>query len=63
MTQIIKVHRIGESGMEVGKVELDEARLMLKAGWVIADAKTQKVIWEIAPDVDEITIIGLLGGG
>ena len=67
MTRIIKVHQMGRRGMEVKEVGLDEARLILEDattwGWMVADAKTQEVIWEINPEVEEIMIIGMLAGG
>ena len=67
MARTIKVHRLGGSGMEVKEVELGEAKLILEDaatwGWIAADAKTQEIIWEIGPEVEEITIIGMLGGG
>ncbi len=67
MTRIIKVHQMGRRGMEVKEVGLDEARLILEDattwGWIVADAKTQEVIWEINPEVEEIMIIGMLAGG
>lgn len=58
---------MGRRGMEVKEVGLDEARLILEDattwGWIVADAKTQEVIWEINPEVEEIMIIGMLAGG
>jgi hypothetical protein len=53
--------------MEVKEVELDEAKLLLEDaatwGWVITDGRTQEVIWDIGPEVEEIMILGMLGGG
>lgn len=67
MTRIIKVHQMGRRGMEIKEVGLDEAKLILEdataGGWVVADAKTREVIWEITPEVEEIMIIGTLAGG
>ena len=67
MTRIIKVHQMGRRGKEIKEVGLDEAKLILEDattwGWIVANAKTQEVIWEIGPDVDEIMILGGLGGG
>ena len=67
MTRIIKVHQMGRRGMEIKEVGLDEAKLILEDattwGWIVADAKTQEVIWEIGPEVEEIMIIGMLAGG
>jgi len=58
---------MGRRGMEIEEVGLDEAKLILEDattwGWIVADAKTQKVIWEIGPEVEEIMIIGMLAGG
>ena len=67
MARTIKVHQLGRRGAEIKEVELDEAKLILEDaatwGWIVADAKTQEVIWEIGPEVDEIMILGMLGGG
>ena len=53
--------------METREVDLDEAKLILEDavswGWVVADAKTQEVIWDIGSDVEELMIIGTLSGG
>jgi hypothetical protein len=58
---------MGRRGMEIKEVGLDEAKLILEDattwGWVVADAKTHEVIWEISPEVEEIVIIGMLAGG
>ena len=67
MARRIKVHQLGRSGMEVKEVELDEVKLILEDaatwGWLVADAKTHEIIWEIGPEVKEIMIFGMLGGG
>ncbi len=67
MARTIKVRRLGRSGMEIKEIGLDEAKLLLEDaatwGWVITDARTQEVIWEIGPEVEEIMILGMLGGG
>ncbi len=58
---------MGRRGMETKEVGLDEAKLILEdaitGGWIVADAKTREVIWEIGPEVEEIMIIGVLTGG
>ena len=63
----VKVHRLSRRGMEVEEVDLTEAEEILEEantwGWIIADARTQEIIWEIGPNVEEIMIIGMLGGG
>ncbi len=63
MARTIKIHQMGRSGMEIKEVGLSEAKLILEDaatwGWLIADAKTQEVIWEIGPEVEEIMIIGM----
>ena len=63
----IKVHQLGRKGMEVQEVGLDEARLILEEaanlGCIVTDGKTQEVIWEIGAEVEEIMILGMLGGG
>ena len=67
MARTIKVHQLGRSGMEVEEVGVDEAKKILEDaatwGWIVADAKTQEVIWEINSQVEEIMIVGMLGGG
>ena len=67
MVRTIRVHELGISGEEIKEVELNEAKLMLRdavnRGWIVADVKTQELIWEIGADVEEIIIIGILGGG
>ena len=67
MTRVIKVHQMGRKGMEIKQVGLDEAKMILEDaatwGWIVADAKTQEVIWEIGPEIDEIMIIGMVAGG
>ena len=46
---------------------LDEARLILEEaatlGCIVTDGKTREVIWEIGAEVEEIVILGMLGGG
>jgi hypothetical protein len=63
----IKVRQLGRNGMEVKEVGLDEARLILEEaatlGCIVTDGKTQEVIWEIGAEVEEIVILGMLGGG
>jgi hypothetical protein len=67
MKRIIKIHQMGRRGSEIKEVGPDEAKLILEDaatwGWIVADAKTQEVIWEIGPEVEEIVITGMLGGG
>ena len=63
----IKVRQLGRNGMEVKEVGLDEARLILEEaatlGCIVTDGKTREVIWEIGAEVEEIVILGMLGGG
>ena len=67
MTRTIKVHELGRNGTEIREVDLDEAKLILedsvKWGGVVADARTREIIWEIDSGVDEILVIGMMGGG
>ncbi len=67
MARTIKVHQMGRKVTEVEEVELAEAKLILEDaatwGWLVANAKTREVIWEIGPEVEEIMIFGMLGGG
>jgi trimethylamine:corrinoid methyltransferase-like protein len=63
----IKVRQLGRNGMEVKEVGFDEARLILEEaatlGCIVTDGKTREVIWEIGAEVEEIVILGMLGGG
>ncbi len=67
MARAIKVHEMGRTGMESREVDISEANRILEDaalwGWVVIDAKTQQVIWQIDPNTDEIMVIGMLGGG
>ena len=67
MARTIKINQMGRGGMEIKEVGLDEAKLIMEDaatwGWLVSDAKTQEVIWEIGPEVEEIMIVGMLGGG
>ena len=67
MARTIKVHSLSRRGMEMEEVELHEAEKILEEantwGWIVADARTQEVIWEIGPNVKKIMIISMLGRG
>ena len=68
MEHVIKVRTIGKE--ETREMTLQEAQRLLDdtyndpLGGLVADAKTGTVIWQIAPDVEEIIIMEqMLGGG
>ena len=70
MARVIKVHISGRSGVEIKKVNLQEAERLLKEtyadpmGGLVADKRTGEVIWEIGPDVEELFIMDhIIGGG
>jgi hypothetical protein len=70
MARTIKVHIFGRNGLEVREVSLEEAERILQEtytdplGGLVADRKTGKVIWEIGPDVEELSILDhMIGGG
>ena len=67
MVRTIKIRELSASGEEIKQVGLEEARLMLKdavaRGWIVVDAKKKELIWEIGENVEEIIIMGILGGG
>jgi len=69
MARIIKVYTFGRNGMEMKEVNIAEAERIIKEiyadpyGGIIADRKTGEVISEIGPDVEELSILHLMGGG
>jgi hypothetical protein len=66
MVRMIRVHSIGKAEKEV---TLQEAEKILEdtyndpIGGLVADATTGEVIWRIEPEVKEIVILHILGGG
>jgi hypothetical protein len=70
VARTIKVHIFGRHGLEIKEVSLKEAKRILREtyadamGGLVADRKTGKVIWEIGPDVEELSIVDhMIGGG
>ena len=70
MARTIKVHILGRKGQEVREVSLEEAERILKEtytdpmGGLVVNRKTGEVIWEIGPDVEELSIMDqMIGGG
>ena len=67
MTQTIKVNRLAQTGVEVKEIGLEEAKRMVEEantkGRLVANKRTGEVIDEITPDVEEIMIIEIVGGG
>ncbi len=64
MAQKIRVYRWGK----LTEVEPEEAKRIVEDcckqnNIIVVETKTQKVIREIGPDVKEITIFSLAGGG
>ena len=67
MTRLVKVHEVGRKGLEIREVELDEARRILRDatswGSIVINAKNREIIWDIGPDIEEIEIVDMVGGG
>lgn len=66
----IKVYILGRKGQELRRVSLDEAERILKEtytdpmGGLVVNRKTGEVVWEIGPDVEELSVIDqMIGGG
>jgi len=70
MVRMLKVHILGRNGIEIKKVNLQEAERILKEtyadslGGLVADRRTGEIIGEIGPNVEELFIIDhMIGGG
>jgi hypothetical protein len=70
MERMIKVHILGRDGIEIKEVNLKEAERILKEtyadplGGLVADKRTGEVIWELAPNVEELIVVDqMIGGG
>ena len=65
MTKMITMRRLGRSSWETKEVTFEEAKSILEEvynegeGFVV-DCKTNKVIWELDPEVDEIFVHDVL---
>jgi predicted ThiF/HesA family dinucleotide-utilizing enzyme len=61
MPRLIKVHTLGEE--EIKQVTLQEAEKSLEKTYndptrgLVVDVRTGKVIWEIGPEVKEISVL------
>ncbi len=67
MTQRLKVYRTGDRGIEIEEVDIEEAKKILAEamaeGRVVVNKGNGEVISELEPDVEELLIIDIVGGG
>jgi len=67
MGRKIKVHRMGKYREQIEEIDLEEVKRILEdvcGRSIVIDRKTHKIITEIGPDVEEISIkLTLMGGG
>ena len=70
MPRTIKVRTAGAQGWETKDVDLEEAKKIVEdtyadgSGGLVADAKTNEIIWGIGPNVEEIIVMPeTLGAG
>lgn len=66
MSPTVKVSRLAIEGGEIKEVEFEDAKKLIEEayarGYFVLD-KEGNVIEDITPDVKEILIVGVLGGG
>jgi len=64
---MIKVHRLAMDGLEVKEVGVEDAERLIEEAYsrgnVVLDKETGNVIDYMAPDVREILVVEVLGGG
>lgn len=67
MTQRLKVYRTGDRGIEIEEVDIEEAKKILAEamaeGRVVVNKGNGEVISELEPDVEELLIVDIIGGG
>ncbi len=64
---MIKVYRLGDRGMEVEEVNLQETQRLVEIahgrGSQVVNIKEARVIYEVTPAIEELLIIDTIGGG
>ena len=67
MAQTIKIERMGDNGMEIEEVTLQEARKIVKEayaqGRLVLDKQTGEITEEVRKDTEELLIIKMVAGG
>lgn len=67
MTRRIKLRMFGTK--ETKELSLEEAEKILEeaytnqVGGIVIDTKTNEVLWRIGPEVEEIMVVQMMGGG
>ena len=67
MSPTVKVSRLAIEGTEIKEVDLEDAKKLIEEAYArgnfVLDKETGNVIEDIDPDVKEILVVGVLGGG
>ena len=67
MAQTIKIERMGDNGMEIEEVKLQEAKKIVKEayaqGRLVLDKQTGEITEEVRKDTEELLIIKMIAGG
>lgn len=67
MAQRVKVHNSGGGGIDIKEVDAEEARRILSEaraqGRLVINKRTGDVIEDLKPDVEELLIVDIVGGG
>jgi len=67
MTRRVKVYKSGVRGIEVGEVDVDQARKLIEEarvqGRCIIDKKIGEVIEDLKPGVEEVLFVDIVEGG
>jgi hypothetical protein len=67
MAQTIKIERMGDNGMEIEEVTLQEAKKIVKEayaqGRLVLDKQKGEITEEVRKDTKELLIIKMVAGG
>jgi hypothetical protein len=67
MAQTIKIERMGDNGMEIEEVTLQEAKEIVKEayaqGRLVLDKQKGEITEEVSKDTEELLIIKMIAGG
>ena len=67
MTRRVKVYKSGVRGIEVGEVDVDQARKLIEEarvqGRCIIDKRIGEVIEDLKPGVEEVLFVDIVEGG